>query len=733
MKIKVKLSIIVIALMTVVVAVVAIVLLQEASNISLKLSKASIKNLTRTRAEYWRGREDGNLKIMHTLADVFSDYESLPAETRRDRFDAMLRSTVVANSNLAAVYTVWKPDAVDGIDSRFIGRRGSTSTGQYASAFDSLGNGQTNHRTSTDVEGAMAHFSSDNARKDRVLHPQPYTSFGKESYVIRLFVSIVNPNTNEVVGGVGCFIDISIVQAIVETTIANYAEIDMMSIYSGNGFIIASFRPDRVGEFLKDAEIQYGDRREEAQNTIMKGEEFEMFTWAPLLSKNVQLTTMPFKIGTSDTTWSIMIGTGEDIIMKDVLEVRRFTIVLAVIAILASAVVVYIVLGIMTNPIVKVANTLKDISEGEGDLTHTIIVKSKDEIGNLALYFNKTLEKIKNLVIIIKRQTVSLSDMSATLASNMTETAAAVNEITAIIQNLKNRVINQSASVTETNATMEQVTTNIDRLNGLIDNQTSNISQSSSSIEEMVATIGSVTETLVKNAENIKTLSESSETGRTGLQDVVKDIKEIARDSTGLLEINMVMQNIASQTNLLSMNAAIEAAHAGDAGKGFAVVAEEIRELAKSSSEQSKTIVNVLNKIKEAIDKITLSTGSVLSEFEAIDGNIKNVAEQANQIRVSMEEEGEGSKLLLDGVNNLNQITRNVKGSSDEMLQGSKEVIQESKNLARVTEEITHGMNEMAGGAEEINVAVHHINELSVTTRQGIDTLIKEVSKFKVE
>jgi methyl-accepting chemotaxis protein len=733
MKIKAKLSIMVVALMTVVVSVVAIVLLNKASEISLNLTRQSIKNLARTRAEYWRGREDGNLKIMKTLADVMSDYESLPADTRRDRFDAMMRSTLMANSNLATVYTVWKPDAIDGMDSRSIGKRGSTPSGQYASAFDRGNNNQITHRTSTDVEGAMAHFNSLKARNDRVLQPQPFVVGGKDTHVIRLFVSIVDPVTSDVVGGVGCFIDIGIVQSVVETTIANYDEIDMMSIYSSNGFIIASFRPERIGEYLVDAEVQYGDRTREAQNAVQKGDEFGMFTWAPLLKKNVELTLVSFKIGTSDVTWSIMIGTGEDIIMKDVLEARHFTIVLAVIAVLASAVIIYIVLGIMTNPIVKVANTLKDISEGEGDLTRTIIVKSKDEIGDLALYFNKTLEKIKNLVIIIKQQTVSLSDMSATLSSNMTETAAAVNEITATIQNLKNRVINQSASVTETNATMEQVTVNIDKLNGLIDNQTSNISQSSSSIEEMVATIGSVTETLVKNAENIKTLSDSSETGRRGLQDVVQDIKEIARDSAGLLEINMVMQNIASQTNLLSMNAAIEAAHAGEAGKGFAVVAEEIRELAKSSSEQSKTIVNVLNKIKESIDKITLSTGSVLSEFEAIDGNIKNVAEQANNIRTSMEEEGEGSKLLLDGVNNLNQITRNVKGSSDEMLQGSREVIQESKNLARVTEEITYGMNEMAGGAEEINLAVNHINELSVTTRQGIDTLIKEVSKFKVE
>lgn len=733
MKIKLKLSLMVIAIMTVVIAGISIILLHKASQTSMKLSMQSIRNLARTRAEYWRGREEGNLKILRTLADVMEDYESTPAESRRDHFDAMLRSTLLANKNLASIYTVWKPNTVDGMDARFIGRPGSTPSGQYASAFDRVGDDQVSQRVTADIEGAMAHISSAKARSDRVLHPQPFKVGGKDTYVIRLFVTIINRGNGEAVGGVGCFIDISIIQSVVENTISTYDEIDMMSIYSGNGFIIASFAPERIGKMLVDAEVQYGSSREAANDAVQKGEEYGMFTYSPALQKNVELTVVPFKIGTSDTTWSIMIGTGEDIILKDVKEARRFTIILGGIAILGSALILFFVLQSTIRPIVTVAKTLKDISEGEGDLTRTISVKSKDEIGELALYFNKTLEKIKNLIITIKKQSILLSDMSTDLASNMTETASAVNEITATIQNLKNRVINQSASVAETSATMEQVTQNIDKLNNLVENQTSNVSQSSSSIEEMVATINSVTETLVRNSENIKTLSDSSETGRSGLQGVAQDIKDIGKESQGLLEINSVMENIASQTNLLSMNAAIEAAHAGESGKGFAVVAGEIRKLAESSSKQSKTIVNVLKKIKSSIDKITNSTENVLNEFEAIDNNIKNVAEQADHIRTAMEGQGEGSKQLLNGVSDLNRITRQVKEGSDTMREGSKEVIAESRNLAAVTEEITRGMNEMAEGAEQINIAVHHVNDLSSNTRRSIGDLFNEVSKFKVE
>jgi methyl-accepting chemotaxis protein len=274
---------------------------------------------------------------------------------------------------------------------------------------------------------------------------------------------------------------------------------------------------------------------------------------------------------------------------------------------------------------------------------------------------------------------------------------------------------------------------NISKLNGHVEKQTQTVSQASAAIEEMVANIASVTDTLVKNGANVKTLQDASEVGRTGLQEVASDIQEIAHESEGLLEINAVMENIASQTNLLSMNAAIEAAHAGEAGKGFAVVAAEIRKLAESSSAQSKTISDVLKKIKTSIDKITKSTENVLTKFEAIDSNVDKVADQEETIRNAMEEQGQGSKQILDGIEKVTEITRNVESGSNEMLEGAQEVIRESKNLEKATQEITSGMNEMASGADQINSAVHQVNEISTKNREGISILMKEVSRFKVE
>ena len=409
---------------------------------------------------------------------------------------------------------------------------------------------------------------------------------------------------------------------------------------------------------------------------------------------------------------------------------KRIIIAVTIVAIIASVMLALIITSYITKQINKVADTLKIAADG--NLTQSVNVNTKDEIGELAHDFNFTIDKIKNLVVNVKREAVTLTGIGNDLAGNMNETAAAVNQINANIQSIKGRVINQSASVSETHATMEQLTVNINRLNEHIENQSAHVAQASSSIEQMMENITLVTGTLVNNAKNVKILKESSEVGRVGLEEVASDIKEIARESEGLMEINAVMESIASQTNLLSMNAAIEAAHAGEAGKGFAVVADEIRKLAESSSEQSMTIGSVLKKIKESIDKITVSTGNVLGKFAAIDSSVKTVAAQEESIRSSMEEQTTGSKQVLEGMSEVKAITRQVKTASHQMLEGAKEVIQESVNLEKATQEITGGMKEMASGANQINTAVNHVNEISGRNRQGIDSLIREVSRFKV-
>jgi methyl-accepting chemotaxis protein len=411
---------------------------------------------------------------------------------------------------------------------------------------------------------------------------------------------------------------------------------------------------------------------------------------------------------------------------------RRQTVIGGISVLLGLALIIFLLRQIFT-PISRISVILKEISMGEGDLTGRIETDKDDEIGELAGYFNLTLDKIRNLIVTIKSEAANLHNIGAELASNMQKTAGAVHHITANIETVKEKVTRQSVSVSQTSETMEQVTTNIDKLGKNVEAQTESVSLSSSAIKAMLANVERVTQTLGRNAESVQELIKVSDAGRGSLQKVTQDIQEISRESEGLLEINSVMENISSQTNLLSMNAAIEAAHAGEAGKGFAVVAGEIRKLAESSARQSKTISDVLRKIKTSIDIITGSTNTALEKFQAVDERVRAVSDQETHIHNAMEEQGHGSRQILEAAGRLDELTQMVKRGSIEMLEDSKEVIMESRNLEKATEEISNGMNEMANGAGQINSAVNQVEAISKTNKDCIDTLFAEVSKFKVE
>ena len=420
--------------------------------------------------------------------------------------------------------------------------------------------------------------------------------------------------------------------------------------------------------------------------------------------------------------------------LKDVLNGGMTILFLLMMAAIAVILIIsYIFIKGMLKPMHNMVDTLDEIAE-DWDLTRRVKFNNLDEIGVLAHDFNYMMDQIKNLVGTIKFKINALTNTGYELSSNMSKTSRAVDAISEDFNGMKSMSGQQDESASEARNAAKIIQDSINSLNTLIESQSKSINTSSSAIEEMTVNIHSVTNTLIENGKNVEKLTEASENGKNGLQMVVEKIKEIARDSEGLLEINSLMDNIARQTNLLSMNAAIEASHAGEAGRGFAVVADEIRKLAESSSKQSKTTAAMLKKIKESIDSITASSNEVLSRFEVIDSEVKTVSQHELNIRNAMEEQEAGGKQILDSMQHLKETSVSVRKGSEDMIESGNHLTKQTDDFIDISNTVVEGMNEIVSGAMlEIKVAVNLVNEMSAENTKNFEDLKTESSKFNVD
>ncbi|OJF76111.1 MAG: hypothetical protein BKP49_08140 [Treponema sp. CETP13] len=406
---------------------------------------------------------------------------------------------------------------------------------------------------------------------------------------------------------------------------------------------------------------------------------------------------------------------------------------IGLIVIIITPFVIILLVRNITKQLRFVSDVSADLAEDEGDLTIRINNSNNDEIGIMSRNFDKFLNRLTDLIQNMRLNFSAISKKSQELNVVMNETYTFSSSLAETGKNIDDLVDVQKKSVEAVASSVNQISENIATQDEKITEQATNLNESSAAVEQMVANIRSINQNLESNVSEFNQLQDVVKEGSSNLDVLKQTILKLEEQSESVVGANKIISSISAQTNLLAMNAAIEAAHAGENGKGFAVVADEIRKLAETSAAQTKVIRSNLDDLNKAIDLSVQLSDKAGDSYSSIIDSVNTVVKIETEVGTAMSEQSEGTTEVLTALKNIADITESVHSGSESMMSGSSSVLTEINNLEDATSKVRENAKRIADQSIKITNKIKNSLSVMNDNNTAISTMDDNLALFKTE